>query len=299
MDKRIEALLQKMTLAEKVSMVAGIDFWHTRNIGRLGIPSIKVTDGPHGCRTASDENPNETIPATCFPTGVGLAATWNTELIGKVGAAVGRETLERGCTVILGPCVNIHRSTLGGRNFESYSEDPHLSSRMAVAFIKGVQSQGVGTSIKHFALNNQEYQRMTISAEADERAMREIYFPSFEKAVKEAKTLTVMCSYNKLNGTYASENHWLLTDLLKKEWGFEGLVMSDWFAVHSTAPAANSGLDLEMPGPALWFGEKLLKAVQKGEVSEKTIDGMVRRILGVIVKTGAIDGKIKAGNMKS
>jgi beta-glucosidase len=299
LDKKIEALIKKMTLEEKVSMVSGIDNWHTKNIERLGIPSIKVTDGPHGCRTASDVNPNETIPATCFPTGVGLAATWNTELIGKVGAAIGRETRERGCSVILGPCVNIHRHPLGGRNFESYSEDPYLSSEITVAFIKGVQSQGVGACVKHFALNNQEFQRMSISSEAGERAMREIYLPSFEKAVKEAGTLTVMCSYPRVNGVFASENHWLMTDLLKKEWGFEGLVMSDWFAVHSTAPSAGSGLDLEMPGPALWFGEKLLKAVKNGEVAEQQIDAMVRRVLGLIDKTAGFGGGIKAGNVKS
>ena len=299
MDKRIEALLKKMTLEEKVSLVSGIDFWHTQNIDRLGIPSIKVTDGPHGCRTASESDPNETIPATCFPTGVGLAATWDPELIEKVGAAIGRETRERGCSVILGPCVNIHRSLLGGRNFESYSEDPCLSSSMAVAFIKGVQGQGVGTSVKHFALNNQEYQRMTISSEVSERAMREIYLPSFEKAVKEAGTFTVMCSYNRINGVYSSQNRWLLADLLKKEWGFEGLVMSDWFAVHSIAPSAGSGLDLEMPGPALYFGARLVEAVKNGEVPELQIDEMVRRVLGLIIKTGAMDGKIKPGNLKS
>jgi beta-glucosidase len=296
LDIKVEALVKKMTLEEKVSLVSGIDNWRTRNINRLGIPSIKVTDGPHGCRTASDANPNETIPATCFPTGVGLAATWNTELMGRVGAAVGAETRERGCTVILGPCVNIHRQPLGGRNFESYSEDSYLSARMAVAFIKGVQEQGVGASVKHFALNNQEFERMTISSEAGERAMREIYFPSFEKAVLEAETLTVMCSYPRVNGVYSSENRWLLTDLLKQEWGFEGLVVSDWFAVHSTAPSANSGLDLEMPGPALWFGDKLSKAVKKGEVAEKQIDDMVGRILGVMQRAGVLDEKRTAAS---
>jgi len=299
LERRVAALLKKMTLAEKVAMVSGIDFWHTKSIARLGIPSMKVTDGPHGCRTASDENPGETLPATCFPTGVGLAATWNTALIERVGAAVGGETRERGGAVILGPCVNIHRFPLGGRNFESYSEDPYLSSRIAVAFIRGVQRQGVGTSVKHFALNNQERERMTVSAEAGERAMREIYFPSFEKAVKEAGALTVMCSYNRINGVYASENSWLLTEVLKKEWGFAGLVMSDWFAVHGTAPVANAGLDLEMPGPALWFGRKLVKAVRQGEVAEKTIDDKVRRILRVMLRTGALDARIKAGNLKS
>jgi beta-glucosidase len=299
LDKKIEALIKKMTLEEKVSLVSGIDNWHTKAIPRLGLPSIKVTDGPHGCRTASSVNQNETIPATCFPTGIGLAATWNTELVGKVGAAVGRETRDRGCTVILGPCVNIHRHPLGGRNFESYSEDPYLSGEMAAAFIKGAQTQDIGTSVKHFALNNQEYQRMSISAEATERAMREIYFPSFEKAVKEGGSLTVMCSYNKINGVYSAENPWLLTDVLKKEWGFEGLVISDWFAVHSTAPTANSGLDLEMPGPALWLGKKLLDAVKKGEVKEAQVDDMVRRILTVMSRTGTLETARKPGDLKS
>ncbi len=291
MEKRIEELLEQMTLEEKCDLLAGVDFWRTHAVERLGIPAIKVTDGPHGARASSDEDPNQTLPATCFPTGVGLAATWNTELINRVGAALGRETRARGCSVLLGPCVNIHRSPLGGRNFESYSEDPHLSSEITVAYVKGVQSQGVATSVKHFALNNSEFERMTISSEADERTMREIYFPSFEKAVREAGTWTVMCSYNRINGTHASENRWLLEDVLKQEWGFEGFVVSDWFATHNTAPAANAGLDLEMPGPALYFGEKLAEAVRRGEVDEEKINDKVRRILGVMSKTGALDEK--------
>ena len=214
------------------------------------------------------------------------------ELIHRVGIALGAETRARGCAVLLGPCVNIHRSPLGGRNFESFSEDPCLSSEMTVAYITGVQSRKVGTSVKHFALNNQEYQRMTVSSEVGERAMREIYFPSFEKAVKAAGTWTVMCSYNRVNGTYASENRRHLTEILKEEWGFKGLVMSDWFAVHSTAPAANSGLDLEMPGPARYFGKNLADAVNKGEVDEKTIDAKIRRILKLIIDTGALDEKL-------
>jgi len=291
LDNKIEALIRKMTLAEKVSLLAGIDFWHTRKIERLGIPSIKVTDGPHGARTMDEKNPNFTLPATCFPTGVGLAATWNTELIHRVGIALGEEALSRGCSVLLGPCVNIHRTPLGGRNFESYSEDPYLSSRMAVAIISGIQSRKVSACVKHFALNNQEYQRMTISSEVGERAMREIYFPSFEKAVKEAGTWSVMCSYNKIHGTYASANRRLLTEILKDEWGFKGPVVSDWFATHSVKPAADAGLDLEMPGPALYFGEDLLKAVKKGKVAEKTIDDKVRRLLKLMYHTGALDGE--------
>ncbi len=291
MKKRIKELLEKMTLEEKVSMLSGIDFWRTKNVERLGIPSIKVTDGPHGDRISSDDNPNQTLPATCFPNGVGMAATWNTELIRRVGVTLGEETRARGCAILLGPCVNIHRSPLGGRNFESYSEDPYLSSQIAVAYIEGVQSRGVGVSVKHFALNNSEFQRMTISSEVSERAMREIYFPSFEKAVREAGAWTVMCSYNKVNGTYASENRRLLTEILKDEWGFEGFVVSDWFAVHSTVPAAGSGLDLEMPGPTRYFGDKLAEAVRSGEVDEKAIDDKVRRILGVMMKTGVFDEK--------
>ena len=241
MEKRSEELAGKLTLEEKVALMSGMDFWHTAAIERLGIPAIKVTDGPHGARTMSDAAAGETLPATSFPTASALAATWNPGLIEKVGQALGEETRARGCSVLLGPCVNIHRHPLGGRNFESYSEDPYLSSRMAVAYVKGVQSRGAAVSVKHFALNNQEFERMSISSEIDERAMREIYFPSFEKAVKEAGAWTLMCSYNRINGIHASENRWLLTDVLREEWGFDGLVMSDWFAVHSTAPCAVSG----------------------------------------------------------
>ena len=290
MEKRIEDLLGQMTLEEKVSMLAGTDNWHTNSIERLGIPAIKVTDGPHGTRTVSDDDPNYTMPATCFPTGVSMAATWNTELINRVGIALGEETRAKGCAILLGPCVNIHRSPLGGRNFESFSEDPYLSARLSVAHVNGVQSQNIGTSIKHFALNNSEFQRFTISSEAGERAIREIYLPSFKAAVQESQAWTVMCSYNKINGTFASENKYLLTDILKSEWGFEGFVISDWGAVHSTVPVANAGLDLEMPGPARFFGDALVSAVKQGEVSQETVDDKVRRILRIIFKSGAFDG---------
>ena len=299
MQKRIESLIKRMNLEEKVSLLAGVDFWHTQAVERLGIPAIKVTDGPHGPRTADARNLNHTLPATCFPTGVALAATWNPDLVHRVGMAIGEETRARGCSILLGPCVNIHRSPLGGRNFESYSEDPYLSARMAVAIITGIQSKGVSACVKHFALNNSEFERMTISSEVDERTMREIYFPSFEKAVKEAGTWSVMCSYNRVNGTYASANHWLLTEVLKDEWGFEGLVVSDWFATHSTAPAASAGLDLEMPGPALYFGKALLEAVKSNKVDVKIIDEKVRRILRVMADTGALEGKnIVSGKIK-
>lgn len=270
MEKRIARLLKEMTLEEKVSLVSGKDFWHTQNVDRLGIPSMKMTDGPHGCRTASHLDPNETLPATCFPTGVGLAATWNTELVEKVGAAIGRETRERGCSIILGPCVNIHRIPLGGRNFESYSEDPYLSSRITVAFIRGVQSQGTAACVKHFALNNQEHRRMTVSSEAWERTMREIYFPSFEKAVKEAGVLAVMCSYNKINGIYSSENRWLLTDILKKEWGLEGPVIRT--GLPHTAQSPPPVQDLTLKCPDLHYGLEIssLKLL-KGETYQRKL----------------------------
>ncbi len=289
LGKSIEDLLSEMTLEEKVSMLAGVDKWHTRSIQRLGIPSIKMTDGPYGTRTMSDDDPGQTLRGTCFPTGSALGATWNTELVNRVGAALGAETKAKGCAILLGPCVNIHRSPLGGRNFESFTEDPYLAARLAVAFVNGVQSQQAGTSLKHFALNNSEFERFTISSEAAERVIREIYLPAFAAVVRESQPWTVMCAYNRINGTYASENSRFLSDILKNEWGFEGFVVSDWGAVHSTAPAANSGMDLEMPGPPRFFGDALVTAVKNSDVSLDVINDKVRRILSVIARSGAFD----------
>lgn len=299
MSQRVADLLTRMTLEEKVSMLAGIDAWRTRRIDRLGIPSIKMTDGPHGTRTMSDEDPNATLAGNCYPTGSALAATWDTELVGQVAAAIGEETREKGCAILLGPCVNIHRSPLGGRNFESLSEDPYLAARLALAYVNGVQSQGVGVSVKHFALNNSEFERFTISSEASERTIREIYLPAFRAAVVEGRAWTVMCSYNRINGSYASENTRFLTEILKQEWGFEGFVVSDWGAVHSTIPAINSGLDMEMPGPPRFFGEALVKAIRAGEVSEARINDAVRRILSVIERSGAFERPITLSEASS
>ena len=215
MGSKVEDLIKEMTLEEKVSMLAGVDKWCTRGIERLGIPSLKMTDGPHGARTVSDDDPYYTYPATCFPTSSALGATWNPELVNRVGTVIGKETKARGCAIILGPCINIQRSPLGGRNFESYSEDPFLTARMAVAYVNGVQSQDIGVSVKHFALNNSEFERFTISSEADERTIREIYLPAFAAAVKECQPWTVMCAYNRINGVYASENRYFLNDILK------------------------------------------------------------------------------------
>jgi len=286
MEERIEALLKQMTLEEKVSMLGGADMWRTQGVERLGIPAIKMSDGPNGARGSGFKGD---VTSACFPVGIALASTWNTELVGRVGAALGEETKTKGAHILLAPTVNIHRSPLGGRHFECYSEDPYLTARMAVAYIKGVQSQNVGTSIKHFICNDSEFERMSISSEVGERALREIYLPPFEAAVKEADPWTVMAAYNKVNGTFASEHPYLLTGILKEEWGFKGFVVSDWTAVKSTVPAANAGMDLEMPGPPRFLGGKLVQAVKDGLVSEDVIDDKVRRILRIVIKTGAFE----------
>ncbi len=289
MSERIEELLGRMTIEEKVSMLAGSTMWYTTPVERLGIPAIKVTDGPYGARGGRSSVAAGGPTSACFPVGIALAATWNTELVERVGQALGEEAKTKGAHILLAPTVNIHRSPLNGRNFECFSEDPYLSARMAVVYIKGVQSQNVGTAIKHYVCNDSEFQRHTISSEVGERALREIYLPPFKAAVQEAHPWSVMASYNKVNGTYAGENPYTLTDILRGEWGFEGLVMSDWFGTKSTAASVNAGLDLEMPGPPVWRGEKLLRAFHGGEVDEATIDESVRRLLGTIVKSGAFE----------
>ncbi len=284
MSEQIDTLLDQMTLQEKVSMLAGASMWYTVAIERLGIPALKVTDGPNGAR--GEGNFAAGVKSACFPAEISLASTWNTDLVERVGQALGQETKTKGAQVLLGPTVNIHRSPLNGRNFESFSEDPYLSSRLAVAYIMGVQSQGVGTAVKHYVCNDFEFQRNSISSEVGERALREIYLPAFHAAVQEAHAWSVMASYNKVNGTFASENVYTLHDILRKEWGFDGVVMSDWFGTQSTAPSVNAGLDLEMPGPSVWRGEKVLKAIENGEIHETTIDESVRRLLHLITKAG-------------
>ncbi len=285
--RRIENLLAQMTLEEKASLTAGADLWHTRPIPRLGIPALVLSDGPSGARgTSLAEGPS----SASFPCGTALAATWNPELVERVGAAIGEDARTKSANVLLGPTMNLHRTPLGGRNFECYSEDPHLSARTAVAFIRGLQSRGVAACAKHFAANDSEFERMTISSEVGERALRELYLVPFEASVREGGAWTVMSAYNKLHGVYAGEHAWLLREVLKAEWGFDGLVVSDWFGTHSTADAANAGLDLEMPGPGQHLGAKLAEAVHKGEVAEAVLDEAVRRILRVAQRTGALDG---------
>jgi len=297
MGRDLKNIIAGMTIEEKASLCSGLDFWHTKGIERLGIPSIMVTDGPHGLRKQTGDAEHfgiNSVPATCFPSAVGLASTWNRELIKKVGVALGKECQAEDVAVLLGPGANIKRSPLCGRNFEYFSEDPYLSSQMAANHINGVQSQGVGTSLKHFAANNQEHRRMSIDAVVDERTLREIYLASFEGAVKGAQPWTVMCSYNKVNGEYASENNYLLNEILKDEWGFEGFVVSDWGAVNERVAGLENGLDLEMP-TSFGVGEKkIIDAVQNGQLAEEKLDHAVERLLNIIFK--AVDNKKENAN---
>lgn len=286
--KKIQALVKKMTLEEKVSMCSGSDFWHTQAIERLGIPDVMVSDGPHGLRKqdlkADNLGVNNSIKAVCFPTGAGLAASFDTELVYKVGEVIGNECQAEDLATILGPANNIKRSPLCGRNFEYLSEDPYLSGKIAAAHIKGVQSQGVGTSLKHFCANNQEYRRHSYDSRIEERAFREIYLRAFEIAVKEAKPWTVMCSYNLVNGTQASENKRILTDILRDEWGFDGIVMSDWGAVRDRAKGIAAGLDLEMPSSGGSNDQVVIDAINNGSLKESDLDKCVVRILEFVYK---------------
>ncbi len=293
-DQIVENLLEQLTLTEKVSLLSGKDVWNTVPVERLGIPSIVMTDGPHGVRAANPEVGRKIGPATAFPTGISMGAAWDPDLVGQVGAALGEETRGMGCDILLGPCVNIVRTPLGGRNFETFSEDPYLTGRTAVAYIQGVQSRGVGTSLKHYAVNNYEIERFRASSEVDERTLREIYLPHFEMAVKEAQPWTVMCSYNRINGIYASENEYLLKTILKDEWGFDGAVVSDWGAVHNSIDSVRNGLDLEMPGPQKYF-RLLNEAVDNWQLDPAVVDDAVRRVLRLVVLSGRMEKKTSKG----
>lgn len=286
-QNEIEKIISLMTLEEKAALCTGASNWTTTPIERLGVPEMFVADGPHGLRRqpSATDSAVKSLPATCFPTASLLASTWDVNLIRIMGEALAEECIAQNVDVILGPGVNMKRSPLCGRNFEYFSEDPYLAGEIAAAFINGVQSKGVGTSLKHFAANNQEYQRLAISADMDERTLREIYLPAFEKVVKQAKPWTVMCSYNKLNGTLASQNSYLLTDILKKEWGFDGLVVSDWGAVRDRVAALQAGLDWEMPGPRENRVKKVIDAVNSGTLEPAVLDESVRRILTIVFKS--------------
>lgn len=284
--KNINSLIAEMTLEEKAALCTGATSWTTTPVERLGIPELIVSDGPHGLRRVLDLDSlaSDSLPATCFPTASCLASTWDVDLIHELGEALAEECVALNVDVLLGPGVNMKRSPLGGRNFEYFSEDPYLAGEMAVSIINGIQSRGVGTSLKHYAANNQEFQRFSISADVDERTLHEIYLPAFEKAVKKAKPWTVMCSYNKVNGIFASEHHYLLTDILKNEWGFEGFVVSDWGAVRDRVAALNGGLDLEMPGPQDRRVRAVVDAVRSGTLDEATLNESVRRILTIVFR---------------
>ena len=286
MERDLKKIVSEMTLEEKAGMCSGLDFWHLKEVEHLGIPKVMVSDGPHGLRKQDEKGYhlgiNDSIKAVCFPPAVLSACSFDRGLMEEMGKAIGREAQANDVSVVLGPAVNIKRSPLCGRNFEYYSEDPYLAGEIAAAFVKGVQSQHVGTSIKHFAANNQEYRRMSSSSEVDERTLREIYFPAFETAVKKAQPYTFMCSYNQINGTFASENKWLLTDVLRGEWGFKGYVMSDWGAVNDRVKGLEAGLELEMPASGGDNDAMIVKAVKDGALEEKILNQAVERILRII-----------------
>jgi len=301
-------LISQMTLKEKASLCSGKDFWHLKSIERLGLPEIMVCDGPHGLRKQNAENKKVGIgnsyPATCFPTAVTTACSWDRDLIYNIGQALAEECLQHGVSVLLGPGVNMKRSPLCGRNFEYFSEDPELAGEMGAAFIAGVQSKGIGTSLKHFAGNSQEMKRMTSNSIIDERALREIYLRAFEKAVKKSQPWTVMNAYNLLNGTYCSENDWLQNKVLRDEWGFKGAVVSDWGAVNDRVAGLNAGNDLEMPSSGGVNDAKIVEAVKCGVIDETTLDERVDKLIDIILK-GAANKKpgykfdVKAHNLLS
>jgi beta-glucosidase len=290
-DESLTALVAELTVPEKASLCLGSDFWHTAAIPQAGIESVLVSDGPHGLR--KDPGPGESpgrygsVPATCFPTASALACSWDPGLAREVGAALGAEARAQGVAAVLGPGINIKRSPLCGRNFEYLSEDPHLAGRMAAAIVDGLQSQQVGGCVKHFAANNQETDRLRVSADVDERTLREIYLPAFEHVVTEARPWLVMCAYNKVNGCYASQHEWLLTGVLRREWGFDGLVVSDWGAVHDRVAALIAGLDLEMP-PNLGVSDRaIVDAVAAGDLAEAVLDRSAARVLDLVGRARA------------
>jgi beta-glucosidase len=285
-EQEVERLVGAMTLDEKASLTAGAGMWYLPPIERLGIPALKVSDGPSGVRGDSLIGRR----SLSLPCGTAVGSTWNPELVRQLGDVLAAEARSKNVHVLLGPTVCIVRTPLAGRTFESFSEDPLLTARIAGAYIEGVQNGGVACCVKHFACNDQEHERMTISAEVDERTLREIHLVAFEHAVQEAGVWSVMTAYNKVNGVYCGEQPDLIGGVLRQDWGFDGLVMSDWFGTHSTVPAALAGLDLEMPGPSAWLGPSLAAAVQAGEIDESVVDGQVRNVLRLMGRVGILGG---------
>jgi beta-glucosidase len=283
---KYKTIIDQMTLSEKVAFCSGAAFFSTRAFEKYGIPGLTMADGPHGIRKVTDAGTNpgarQTVPATCFPPACTNACSWDRDLLQEMGEAIGEEALQEGVSIVLGPGVNIKRNPLCGRNFEYFSEDPFLAGEMAKAWINGVQRLGVGVSLKHFAANNQENYRTSSDSILDQRTLREIYLPGFEKAVMEAKPATVMCAYNKLNGTFCSDNNFLLRQILRDEWGFEGVVISDWGAVNDRIEAFRAGLDLEMPSSGGFFDRDVIEAVKNGALSEERINESVDRLLTLV-----------------
>jgi beta-glucosidase len=286
---KAKEIVSQMTLSEKASLCSGFDTWHTEAIERLGVPPLMVADGPHGLRKQIGRTDNMGVnisaPATCFPPAATTANSFDRALLREIGVAIGEEALAAQVSVVLGPGVNIKRSPLCGRNFEYFSEDPYLSGELGAAIINGIQSQGIGTSLKHFAANNQEQYRMIGNSAIDERALREIYLSAFEKIVKTAKPWTIMCSYNKVNGTFASENKQLLTDILRGEWAFDGVVVSDWNAVNDRVAGVAAGLDLEMPASGGFNDRLIARAVKRGELDEATLNATTERLVELALKS--------------
>lgn len=280
-EARVDSILEKMTLEEKIDLIAGVDFFYLRGVPRLGVPRLRMVDGPMGVRNDG--------PATAFAGGIALAATWNTELAERVGMEFGRDARAKGGHFLLAPGVNIYRAPIAARNFEYFGEDPFLASRMAVSFINGVQSQGVAATIKHYVANNSEFDRNNTDSIVDERTLREIYLPAFEAAVKEANVGAIMDGYNLTNGLYMSQHAYLNDTVAKREWGFRGVIMSDWISTYDAIGAANGGLDIEMPDGSQFNREKLVPAIESGKVSMATLDDKVRRILRVAVTFGWLD----------
>lgn len=291
-------LLDQLTLEEKIGLLDGADLWRTKQVERLGIPSIMLSDGPHGLRVQYDEGDHlgreGSEPATCFPPAVAIAASWNRKLACAVGAALANEARAAGVSVILGPGLNLKRTPLCGRNFEYYSEDPLLAGELARHLAAGVQSRGVGATLKHFAANNQETERMSISVKADERTLREMYLSGFERAIGIAQPWAVMCSYNRINGAFASEDPWLLTQVLRNDWGFDGFVVSDWGAVSRRDRAVAAGLDLEMPSSSGIGSRTIARAVAEGTLSEAEVEVAARRVLQLVDRATTAAAEIPA-----
>ena len=277
--KQAQELLAVMTLDEKVSLLSGRGSYDTQDIKRLNLPSLQLWDGPNGVRSNNNE------PATAFPVGICMGSTWNPELIEKLGIALGKECRALGIEVLLGPTMNIIRTPLNGRNFETFSEDPFINGVIGAAYVKGLQSENVGASVKHFIANNQETNRQSVSAEISERALREIYLPAYKYIIKKEQPFTIMAAYNQINGTHATENEYIMNSILRKEYGFTGVLLSDWGGVKSTIPSLNASLDLEMPGPGNYYEKPLRKALKRGTLSTDIIDQAALRMIRLILKT--------------